>query len=50
MTTYRIDDLARAAETSVRNVRAFQERGVLPRLGCKGGRACTTTRTWPASG
>lgn len=30
MTTYRIDDLARAAETSVRNVRAFQERGVLP--------------------
>ncbi|HEX2312413.1 MAG TPA: MerR family transcriptional regulator [Thermomonospora sp.] len=30
MATYRIDDLARAADTTVRNVRAFQERGVLP--------------------
>lgn len=28
--TYRIDDLARAAGTTVRNVRAYQERGVLP--------------------
>jgi DNA-binding transcriptional MerR regulator len=28
--TYRIDDLARAAGTTVRNVRAYQERGLLP--------------------
>ncbi|MDQ2797612.1 MAG: MerR family transcriptional regulator, partial [Actinomycetota bacterium] len=27
--TYRIDDLARAAGTTVRNVRAYQERGLL---------------------
>lgn len=30
MTTYRIDDLARAADTTVRYIRALQERGVLP--------------------
>ncbi|RAY17033.1 hypothetical protein DPM19_02395 [Actinomadura craniellae] len=30
MATYRIDELARAAGTTVRNVRALQERGVLP--------------------
>ncbi|POM22990.1 MerD: mercuric resistance transcriptional repressor protein MerD [Actinomadura rubteroloni] len=30
MATYRIDELARTAGTTVRNVRAFQERGVLP--------------------
>jgi DNA-binding transcriptional MerR regulator len=29
-TQYRIDDLARAAGTTVRNVRAYQERGLLP--------------------
>jgi DNA-binding transcriptional MerR regulator len=28
---YRIDDLARAAGTTVRNVRAYQDRGLLPR-------------------
>jgi DNA-binding transcriptional MerR regulator len=27
---YRIDDLARAADTTVRNVRAYQDRGLLP--------------------
>jgi DNA-binding transcriptional MerR regulator len=27
---YRVDELARAAETSVRNVRVYQERGLLP--------------------
>ncbi|MBW8487385.1 MerR family transcriptional regulator [Actinomadura sp. PM05-2] len=30
MTTYRIDDLAHAAGTTVRNVRNYQERGLLP--------------------
>ena len=30
MADYRIDDLARAAGTTVRNVRAYQERGLLP--------------------
>lgn len=30
MTEYRIDDLARAADTTVRNVRAYQDRGLLP--------------------
>lgn len=28
---YRVDELARAAGTTVRNVRAYQERGILPR-------------------
>lgn len=28
--TYRIDDLARASGTTVRNIRAYQERGLLP--------------------
>ena len=30
LTEYRIDDLARAAGTTVRNVRAYQDRGLLP--------------------
>ena len=30
MTDYRIDDLARAAGTTTRNVRAYQDRGLLP--------------------
>ncbi|GGV24985.1 hypothetical protein GCM10010182_54370 [Actinomadura cremea] len=30
MTEYRIDDLARAAGTTVRHIRGFQERGLLP--------------------
>ena len=30
MTEYRIDDLARAAGTTVRNVRVYQDRGLLP--------------------
>ncbi len=30
MTEYRVDDLARAAGTTVRNVRAYAERGLLP--------------------
>lgn len=30
MTEYRIDDLARAAGTTVRNVRAYQDRGLVP--------------------
>lgn len=30
MTEYRVDELARAADTSVRNVRVYQERGLLP--------------------
>jgi DNA-binding transcriptional MerR regulator len=29
-TTYRIDDLARASNVTVRNIRAYQERGLLP--------------------
>ena len=31
MTEYRIDDLARAAGTTVRNVRGYQDRGLIPR-------------------
>lgn len=31
MTEYRIEDLARAAGTSVRNVRGYQDRGLIPR-------------------
>lgn len=30
MAEYRIDDLARQADTTVRNIRAYQERGLLP--------------------
>ncbi|MGZ6833811.1 MAG: MerR family transcriptional regulator, partial [Mycobacteriaceae bacterium] len=30
MTEYRIDDLARLAGTTVRNVRVYQDRGLLP--------------------
>jgi DNA-binding transcriptional MerR regulator len=33
---YRIDDLARAAGTTVRNVRAYQDRGLLPRPARRG--------------
>ena len=33
MAEYRIDDLARAAGTTVRNVRAYQDRGLLPAEG-----------------
>lgn len=36
---YRIDDLAQAAGTTVRNVRAYQERGLLPPPSGKAGRA-----------
>ncbi|WP_019629752.1 MerR family transcriptional regulator [Actinomadura atramentaria] len=36
MGSYRIDDLARRADTTVRNVRAFQERGLLPPPRMKG--------------
>src|SRR5438270_1921902 len=30
MADYRVDELARAADTTVRNVRAYQDRGLLP--------------------
>lgn len=36
---YRIDDLARAAGTTARNVRAYQERGLLPPPTARAGRA-----------
>src|SRR5690606_556046 len=39
MPNYRIDDLARAAGTTSRNVRAYQERGLLPPPVGKDGRA-----------
>lgn len=39
MPRYRIDDLARAAGTTSRNVRAYQERGLLPPPAAKDGRA-----------
>ncbi|NEW42333.1 MerR family transcriptional regulator [Nocardia cyriacigeorgica] len=39
MPNYRIDDLARAAGTTTRNVRAYQERGLLPPPVGKNGRA-----------
>lgn len=39
MADYRIDDLARAAGTTTRNVRAYQERGLLPTPTRRSGRA-----------
>ncbi|WP_067651435.1 MerR family transcriptional regulator [Nocardia harenae] len=39
MAEYRIDDLARAAGTTSRNVRAYQERGLLPTPARRSGRA-----------
>ncbi|ATL68418.1 MerR family transcriptional regulator [Nocardia terpenica] len=39
MAEYRIDDLARAAGTTSRNVRAYQERGLLPAPTRRSGRA-----------
>lgn len=39
MAEYRIDDLARAAGTTARNVRAYQERGLLPPPVRRNGRA-----------
>lgn len=36
MTEYRIDDLARAAGTTVRNVRGYQDRGLIPRPARRG--------------
>ncbi|MBT0566301.1 MerR family transcriptional regulator [Williamsia sp. CHRR-6] len=36
MTEYRIDDLARAAGTTTRNVRGYQDRGLLPRPAKRG--------------
>ncbi|UGT43865.1 MerR family transcriptional regulator [Nocardia yamanashiensis] len=39
MADYRIDDLARAAGTTARNVRAYQERGLLPTPERRSGRA-----------
>ncbi|MCU1646170.1 MAG: MerR family transcriptional regulator [Nocardia sp.] len=39
MPEFRIDDLARAAGTTTRNVRAYQERGLLPPPAGKAGRA-----------
>nr|WP_067537957.1 MerR family transcriptional regulator [Nocardia crassostreae] len=39
MAEYRIDDLARAAGTTTRNVRAYQERGLLPTPTRRSGRA-----------
>ncbi|WP_039824716.1 MerR family transcriptional regulator [Nocardia testacea] len=39
MARYRIDDLARAAGTTSRNVRAYQERGLLPPPADRDGRA-----------
>ncbi|GAB17080.1 putative MerR family transcriptional regulator [Gordonia effusa NBRC 100432] len=36
MTEYRIDDLARAAGTTTRNVRGYQDRGLLPRPARRG--------------
>nr|WP_040753174.1 MerR family transcriptional regulator [Nocardia transvalensis] len=39
MAEYRIDDLARAAGTTSRNVRAYQERGLLPTPTRRSGRA-----------
>lgn len=39
MSEYRIDDLARAAGTTTRNVRSYQERGLLPVPTTRAGRA-----------
>lgn len=39
MSEYRIDDLARAAGTTTRNVRSYQERGLLPVPTTRSGRA-----------
>ena len=43
---YTIDELAREAGATVRNIRAYQERGILPPPRRQGGWGCTGPRTW----
>ncbi|MFC6932855.1 MerR family transcriptional regulator [Actinomadura yumaensis] len=50
MAEYRIDDLAHAAGSTVRNIRAYQDRGCCRRPGWRAGSASTTTPTSPGSG
>lgn len=50
MTEYRIDELARLAGSTVRNIRAYQDRGLLPPPRLAAGSASTTTPTWRGSG
>lgn len=47
---YSVDELARAAGSSVRNVRAYQDRGLLPPPGGAAGSACISTAISSACG
>lgn len=47
---YSVDELARAAGSSVRNVRAYQDRGLLPPPGSAAGSACISTAISSACG
>ena len=42
---YRINDLAQVSGVSVRNIRVYQDRGLLPPRSSRGGPAGTTTST-----
>jgi DNA-binding transcriptional MerR regulator len=50
MTEYRIDELAREAGTTVRNVRAYQERGLLAPPAARDGPGCSTMPTCTGCG
>ncbi len=50
MAEYRVDDLAQAAGMTVRNVRAYQERGLLPPPLRRGRTSWYDDATWPGSG
>ena len=47
MTEYRIDDLAREAGTTTRNIRGYQDRGLIPRP-IRRGRIAVYIEAWPA--
>lgn len=47
MPEYLLDDIARAAGTTTRNVRAYAERGLLPPRDARAAPTSTTTLTSP---
>ena len=47
--TYRIDELARVSGVTVRNIRAYQERGCCQRPSGSAGSRCSTTPIWRGS-
>lgn len=50
MTEYRIDELARLAGSTVRNIRAYQDRGLLPPPRLAGRVGLYDDSTWRGSG